>query len=88
MQHTQLLFSCCANRTCACSTSVALWVRTTSSTLYAACRLLGLWLLAATSSGYINAWGWCLPIRTSKLWIRLRTYNMDRPYAVLLDTRG
>ena len=59
--------------TCAWSTSVAECVRSISSTACAACLLLGLWLLVATSSGYIKAWGWCRPIRTSRLWIKVRT---------------
>lgn len=60
--------------TWACSTSAALCVRTTSSTLYAAWRREALWLLAATSRGYMSACGWCRPMRTSRLWMRLRTW--------------
>lgn len=42
---------------CACSTRVALCWRTASTTAMAAARRDGLWLLHATSSGYMRAWG-------------------------------
>lgn len=58
---------------CACSTKVALCWRTASTTLMAAARLKLDWDLQATRRGYMRAWGWCLPIRTSRLWIRRLT---------------
>lgn len=58
---------------CACSTSVALCWRTASTTAMAAARRDGLWLLHATSRGYISACGWCRPMRTSSEWMRRRT---------------
>ncbi len=54
---------------CACSTRVALCWRTASTTLMAAARLKLDWDLQATRRGYMRAWGWCLPMRTSRLCI-------------------
>lgn len=42
-------------------------------TAMAAALREGLWLLAATSSGYMSAWGWCRPMRTSSEWMSRRT---------------
>jgi hypothetical protein len=47
---------------CACSTSAGLCWRMASSTAKAAWRRAGLWLLVATSSGYMSA---CGPSRSS-----------------------
>ena len=64
----------CGGRTsCACSTSVAECWRTLSTTSMAAERRKEDWLLQATSSGYMSAWGWCRPMQMSRLWMSRRT---------------